>query len=88
MSGCYPSSSMTSLALNNTASLSQQLAHPYPATDGHFIVLHSMTTLAAFDCIVNLLQLDCSQDSGFNICAHSLPPSIAPTLQQQLIPHK
>jgi hypothetical protein len=61
---------------------------PNPATDKHFSVLHSMTTLAAFDCIIDLLQLDCAQDTGFNICATTLPSAMAPTLHQQLIPLK
>jgi hypothetical protein len=63
---------------------------PHPTTENHFIVMHSMSTWAAFFCIANLLQLECMHDTGFNICAltYTLPPAMAPTLQQQLIPHK
>jgi len=52
--------------------------------------MNGMTAWAAFTCIATLLDLSCNQDSGFNICAplDSLPPPIAPTLQQQIIPHQ
>lgn len=65
-------------------------ASPDPTIDNHFIVMHSTTTWAAFMCIVNLLQLNCMQDSGFNIRAPActLPPPIVPTVQQQMVPHK
>ncbi len=48
-----------------------------------------MTTYAAFTCIAHILELSCMQDSGFNIGARTctLPPAIAPTLQQQIVPH-
>jgi hypothetical protein len=58
-----------------------------PATDTHFIVIQSMATWAALECISNLLKLDCGQNTGFNIRATEVPPSLAPTLQQQIVPH-
>jgi hypothetical protein len=63
---------------------------PDPTIDNHFIVMHSMTTHAAFFSIANLLQLNCAQDTGFNIGAitPTLPPAIVPTLKQQIVPHK
>jgi len=68
----------------------QSQASPNPSVDTHFIVMNGMTAWTAFTCIATMLELACDQDSGFNICAplDSLPPSIAPTLQQQIIPHK
>ena len=64
--------------------------YPDPAIDNHFIVMHGVTTHAAFLRIAEILQLACMQDSGFNINAPTctLPQAIAPTLQQQLVPHK
>ena len=61
-----------------------------PTIDNHFIVMHGMTTSAAFICIANILELACMQDSGFNIGALTctLPSAIAPTLQQQVVPHQ
>ncbi|KAF2003775.1 NAD(P)-binding protein [Amniculicola lignicola CBS 123094] len=61
-----------------------------PTVDSHFIVMHNMTTHAAFDCIARILELACKQDTGFNIRALpcTLPPSIAPTLKQQIVPHQ
>jgi hypothetical protein len=61
-----------------------------PTTDNHFIVMHSMTTAAAFACIANVLELSCMQDTGFNIRALTcnLPSAIAPTSKQQIVPHK
>jgi hypothetical protein len=49
-----------------------------------------MTTFTALHSIAYILQLPCTQESGFNIgaCIHTLPPPIAPTLQQQIVPHK
>lgn len=63
---------------------------PDPTTENRFIILHGMTTWTAFLCIANLLELACGQQSGFNICAlaTTLPPAIAPTLKQQIVPHK
>ena len=60
------------------------------AADNHFIVMHSMTTWAALLCIVDILDLACEQQSGFNVRApiYTLPPAIAPTLQQQTVPHR
>lgn len=68
----------------------QTLPDPNPTVDTHFIIMHSMTTRAAFMSIAQILQLSCLQDTGFNIIAlpGNLPPHIAPTLQQQLVPHK
>jgi hypothetical protein len=64
---------------------------PHPATDNHFIVMHPMTALAAFTCIAHMLELPCSLSvsSGFHIGAltFTLPPSIVPNLQQELVPH-
>jgi hypothetical protein len=62
---------------------------PDPTIDNHFIVIHSMTTWAAFMSIAELLELACAQDTGFNIRALTcaLPPTLQPTLQQQIIPH-
>lgn len=61
-----------------------------PTVDNHFIVMHSMTTWSAFMCIADMLGLACRPDDGFNIRAliASLPSPVAPTLQQQIIPHK
>lgn len=49
-----------------------------------------MTTLAAFNSIASLLKLACADETGFSIraLANTLPPPIAPTLQQQIIPHQ
>lgn len=57
-------------------------------SDSNFTVLQALTPQAAFLEIVRMLVLDCKQSSGFNIGAASIPPSIAPTVQQQLVPHK
>ena len=61
-----------------------------PTKDGHFIIMKSMTTTAAFTCIATMLNLACTQETGFNISAIicNLPPPLQPTTQQQLIPHK
>ena len=69
---------------------SQDQVSPDPTVDIHFIVMHSVTTQAAFLRIAEILQLACMQDSGFNMIAPTctLPPAIAPTLQQQIVPHK
>jgi hypothetical protein len=63
---------------------------PDPIIDNYFIVMHSTTTYAAFTCIAHILELACMQDTGFNIGALTcnLPPAIAPTLQQQIVPHR
>jgi hypothetical protein len=68
----------------------QDQVSPDPTIDNHFIVMHGVTTHAAFLRIAEILQLACMQDSGFNINAPTctLPPDIAPTLQQQIVPHK
>jgi hypothetical protein len=63
---------------------------PDPTIDHHFILMQSMTTWAAFHCIADMLELTCGPNDGFNIgaLACKLPPAIAPTLNQQMIPHK
>jgi len=68
----------------------QNQVSPDPKTDSHFIVIHSMTTWQAFLCIADILKLACMQESGFNIeaLAETLPPPLAPTKQQQIIPHR
>lgn len=60
-----------------------------PQRDTQYIIMHNMTAAAAFARIADLLELACLQSTGFNICAplERLPPTIAPTLQQQVIPH-
>ena len=63
-----------------------------PTVDNHFIVLQSSNTFAAFVRISEMLDLACMQEPSDNfnirtpIC--NLPQAIAPTSQQQLIPHK
>jgi hypothetical protein len=47
-----------------------------------------MKTWEAFDRIAHLLELDCLRGTGFNIRTQSPPPSLTPTLQQLIIPHK
>ncbi|KAF7563716.1 hypothetical protein G7046_g415 [Stylonectria norvegica] len=61
-----------------------------PTRDTHFIVMHSMSVSAAFTNIAGLLELACLQSTGFNICAplERLPTAMAPTLQQQILPHQ
>lgn len=63
---------------------------PDPASDTQFIILQGGRTWEAYLTIAGILKLACQQDSGFNICAliDTLPPTLAPTPQQQLIPHK
>lgn len=63
---------------------------PDPTIDHHFILMQSMTTWAAFHRIADKLELVCGRGEGFNIGALTcnLPPSLAPTLKQQVIPHK
>lgn len=58
--------------------------------DSHPVVVHYMTSFAAFVCIGHLLELPCVQEIGFHIRALSVtvPPPLVPTLQQQLVPHK
>jgi hypothetical protein len=61
-----------------------------PALDNHFMFMHDMTSWAAFIRIAEVLEIACGQSSGFNICASksALPPSLVPTSQQQVVPHK
>ncbi|KAH8596813.1 hypothetical protein B0O99DRAFT_509324 [Bisporella sp. PMI_857] len=72
-----------------------------PTTDTQYIIMQSSSTWSAFICIANILNLACLQHdvpcvgisipaAGFNILApiESLPSALAPTLQQQLVPHK
>jgi len=58
--------------------------------DTYFIAMPGSTAAAAFCCIARLLSLACHQESGFNIMAPlgTIPASISPTEQQQVIPHK
>jgi hypothetical protein len=56
-------------------------------TDTHFIITHSIAILAAFNRIDDLHQLDCRQDTGFNIRATELPSTMTPTLPQKIIQH-
>lgn len=64
--------------------------HLDPTRDTHFLVLHRMTTLAAFNCIADLLKLACADGTGFSIRSlpSTLPPAIAPTVHQQIVPHQ
>ncbi|PVH76768.1 NAD(P)-binding protein [Cadophora sp. DSE1049] len=61
-----------------------------PMRDNRFMVMQQIDVWAAFLNIASKLELACAQDSGFNIVApvNSLPPSLAPTLQQRFVPHK
>jgi hypothetical protein len=63
---------------------------PDPTIDNRFIVIPGMDTCTAFFCIADVLKLACCQDTGFNITAltNNLPPALAPTLKQQIIPHR
>ena len=86
-----PSASLDLSIFSTPASVSfQNQISPDPNTDSHFIVMHSMRTWEAFICIANILKLACMQESGFNIeaLAETLPPPLAPTSQQQIIPHR
>jgi len=86
-----PVTSMNMTVFSNAVSgTSQGQASPNPSADTHFIVMNGMTAWTAFTCIATMLDLACDQDSGFNICAplNSIPPPLAPTLQQQMVPHK
>jgi hypothetical protein len=51
--------------------------------------MHNMTTFQAFVAISQVLDLTCLQNPGFGIraAAANLPAPIAPTLQQQIVPH-
>jgi hypothetical protein len=87
----FQSTSIDMVSLSSSASVSFQGQVPMdPTVDNHFIVMHNMTTCAAFDCIARILELACIQDTGFNIRALTctLPSTIAPTLKQQIVPHK
>lgn len=63
---------------------------PAPDTDTRFVVMQAMTTSSAFWVIGRMLELQCTQESGFNISAEisSLPPTLHPTARQQTQPHK
>jgi len=63
---------------------------PAPTVDNHFMVIHGMKSWAAFTYIALMLELVCTQDTGFHIRAppDKLPPPIAPTLKQQIVPHR
>ncbi|KAE9381026.1 NAD(P)-binding protein [Stipitochalara longipes BDJ] len=82
-----PRSATESLELPTLSSHLQYSLSVDPMTDTHFIVMPSMATWAAFDRISSLLKLDCGQNTGFNIRATEVPPSLSPTLQQQIVPH-
>jgi hypothetical protein len=87
----FHSMSMDMIPLSGSAPVTfQGQVSMDPTVDNHFIVMHNMTTCAAFDCIATILELACMQDSGFNIRALTctLPSAIAPTLKQQIVPHK
>lgn len=73
----------------NSSTIQGQVC-PDPMVDNTFIVMRGMTTHAAFFCIADILKLACMQESGFNIRAptSTLPAAIAPTLQQQAVPHR
>lgn len=93
-SSAYQSHPFSSMALDIFSNPISEESHnqlsPDPMVDNHFIVMHSVTTQAAFFRIAEILQLACMQDSGFNINAPigTLPPAITPTLQQQIVPHR
>lgn len=61
-----------------------------PIRDDGFMVMQQIDTWDALLNIASKLELACCQDSGFNIVAPicSLPPSLVPTLQQRVVPHK
>ena len=61
-----------------------------PTLDSHHIKIYGMASSAAFFAIAHMLDLACQQSSGFNIQAPlcTLPASIKPTLNQEIIPHK
>ncbi|KAH9219552.1 hypothetical protein DL95DRAFT_443309 [Leptodontidium sp. 2 PMI_412] len=61
-----------------------------PMRDNGFMVMQQIDVWDALLNIASKLELACCQDSGFNIVApvSSLPPSLAPTLQQRFVPHK
>lgn len=64
---------------------------PDPTIDNHFLVVNSMNTLSAFLSIGHLLQIPCVQHIGFHInntLITTLPSSLRPTIQQQIVPHK
>lgn len=86
-----PAASLDLRSFNSLGSgILQDQVSPDPTIDSRFIVMHGLTTSAAFLCIARILELACMQDSGFNIGALvcTLPPPIAPTIQQQIVPHK
>jgi hypothetical protein len=58
--------------------------------DTHFIVIHSMTTYSAYCKIAGILEMTCLNEPAFHINAlgPTLPPALAPTSQQLIIPHK
>jgi hypothetical protein len=65
-------------------------SNPDPAADTHFLMLPSMTAYNAFHRIGLLLEIQCSLLDGFHVRASpsKLPPSLAPTARQQVVPHK
>jgi Domain of unknown function (DUF3425) len=76
-----PSSQLT-FANASTSSTSD------PASDTHFLVLQSMRTHDAFSRIAAMLQLKCTTGIGIHVSPECLlPPSLAPTYEQQTISH-
>ncbi|KAH7355160.1 hypothetical protein BKA65DRAFT_394676 [Rhexocercosporidium sp. MPI-PUGE-AT-0058] len=61
-----------------------------PMRDSNFMIMQKIDVWEALLNIAGKLELACCQDSGFNIVApvSSLPPSLAPTLQQRYVPHR
>ncbi|KIW03649.1 uncharacterized protein PV09_04972 [Verruconis gallopava] len=61
-----------------------------PLSDTNFIILHNMNSMNAFRRIAILLEIKCSYEPGFHFRApiEKLPPNLAYTIQQQLVPHK
>lgn len=61
-----------------------------PTADNHFLAMQSMTVMAAFIYNGHILGITCSLAPGFHVhaLACNLPPAMAPTLKQQIVPHK
>jgi hypothetical protein len=81
--------SSTSLSMAMEPSMFQGCMGPL-SSDHHFIVMHNMTTTAAFVSIGHALELPCMQDTGFYLSTLTspLPPALIATLQQQVVPHR
>lgn len=62
---------------------------PDPAADSHFLILQSVRSCEAFSQIARILQLRCTYSIGIHVSPSSLlPPTLAPTYEQQTVPHK